>query len=97
VIELNDPLFILPSYHPNQILVVDAFPGEAFDSWKRTFLIPLSSKNKVGFVDGLITCPANDSPLLSYWQRCNDLVGLWILKFLMKGDIRKCFVLQRYN
>jgi len=54
-IEPNDHLFIHPSDHPGQILLVNAFNREDFDSWKRTFLITQSSKDKVGFVDGKIT------------------------------------------
>ena len=74
-IKPNDPLFIHPSDHPEKTLVVDAFHGEDFDSWKTTFLIALSSENKVGFVDGKVARPANDSPFLPYWQICNDLVA----------------------
>ena len=84
VIEPNDPLFIHPSYHPGQILVANAFDGENFDSWKRTFLQALSSKNKVGFVDGTVEQPAADSPLFPYRQRCNDLIACWILNSLHK-------------
>lgn len=92
VIEPNDPMFIHPSDHPGQILVADVFNGEDFESWKRTFLIALSSKNKVGFIDGKVSRPADNSPLLSYyWQRCNDLVASWILNSLHKdilGTVR---------
>ena len=93
LIEPSDPMFIHPSDYPGQLLVANAFDGENFDSWKRTFLRALSSKNKVGFVDGKIAQPAADSPLLPYWQRCNDLVASWILNSLHKdisGSILYC-------
>ena len=93
VIEPNDPLFIHPSYHPGQTLVANVFHGEDFDSWKRTFLRALSSKNKVGFVDGKVAQPAADSPLFPYWQRSNDLVASWILNSLHKdisGSVLYC-------
>jgi len=54
IIEPNDPLYIHPSDFPGQTLVANIFDGENFDSWKRTFLRALSSKNKVGFVDGTV-------------------------------------------
>ena len=57
------------------------------------FLRALSSKNKIGFVDGKVPQPAADSPLLPYWQRCNDLVASWILNSLHKdiaGSILYC-------
>jgi len=53
-IEPNDPLSIHPSDHPGHILVANAFSGEDFDSWKRTFPRALSFMSKVGFIDGSI-------------------------------------------
>ena len=98
VIEPNDPLFIHPFDHPGQVLVSEVFSGEDFDSWKRTFLIALSSKNKIGFIDGKVSRPAVDSPLLPYWQRCNDLVASWILNALHKnisGSVLYCDTAQQ--
>ena len=74
------------------------FSGEDFDSWKRTFLIALSYKNKIGFIDGKVSRPADDSPLLPYWQRCNDLVVSWILNALHKdisGSVLYCDTAQQ--
>jgi len=93
IIEPNDPLYIHPSDFPGQTLVANIFDGENFDSWKRTFLRALSSKNKVGFVDGTVAQPVADAPTFSYWQRCNDLVASWILNSLHKdisGSILYC-------
>lgn len=45
-------------------------------------LLNLSTKNKLGFVDGSITKPAENSPDLKAWNRCNDLVCSWILSSL---------------
>lgn len=47
-------------------------------------LISLSSKNKVGFVDGTIAAPESDSSKLKSWSRCNDIVISWILNSLTK-------------
>ena len=66
LIEPNDPMFIHPSDHLGQTLVANVFCGDDFDSWKRTFLRALSSKNKVRFVDGKVAQPAAHSPLLPY-------------------------------
>jgi len=65
-IEPNDPLFNHPSDYLSQILIANVLNDEGFDYWKRTFFNALSSKNKVGFIDGSIDQPANDSPLLPY-------------------------------
>ena len=76
LIEPNGPLFINPSDYPGQILVANAFDGENFDSWKRTFLRALSSKNKVGFVDGQIP-----QQILLYF-----LIGKGVMTLLPHGS-----------
>ncbi|KAH9666221.1 protein kinase domain-containing protein [Citrus sinensis] len=39
----------------------------------------LRAKNKLGFVDGTISKPDEDEDDGGRWQRCNDLVGSWVL------------------
>ena len=46
----------------------------------------LSAKNILGFVNGAIPQPIDESdPLYSDWQRCNDLVLSWITNCLSQG------------
>ena len=42
-------------------------------------LISISSKNKLGFIDGSIPEPTADEKFYSAWKRCNDLMISWIL------------------
>lgn len=42
--------------------------------------IALSSKLKLGFVDGSHSKPVSTSPLVSYWNRCNHMVISWLFK-----------------
>jgi hypothetical protein len=45
----------------------------------------LSAKNKIGFVNGTILQPNDQSdPVFSDWQRCNDLVLFWITNCLSR-------------
>uniref|UniRef100_A0A2N9GH85 Reverse transcriptase Ty1/copia-type domain-containing protein n=1 Tax=Fagus sylvatica TaxID=28930 RepID=A0A2N9GH85_FAGSY len=45
----------------------------------------LSAKNKLGFVNGTISQPNDESdPLFLDWQRCNDLVLSWITNCLSR-------------
>lgn len=61
-------------------LVSFKFNGEGFTSWKRSMLLTLSAKNKVGFVNGMIKKPVDESCAeFKAWERCNDLVCSWIL------------------
>ncbi|KAK9705495.1 hypothetical protein RND81_07G061300 [Saponaria officinalis] len=50
----------------------------------------LIAKNKYGFVNGEIKKPAEKSPNLQKWIRCDYLVSSWFLNS-MKDDIAACF------
>jgi len=45
----------------------------------------LSAKQKLSLVDGSYKKPDAGSPLLPYWQRCNDMVISWLLNSLHKN------------
>ena len=47
--------------------------------------IALSAKQKLQFIDGTSEKPEADSPLLTHWQRCNDMVISWLLNSLHKS------------
>ena len=44
----------------------------------------LNSKNKLGFVNGRIEAPSEETDPNGYaiWSRCNDMVHLWIINTL---------------
>ena len=73
-IEPSDPLFLHPSDQPGQGLVADIFNGDDFENWRRSMTVALSAKQKLSFVVGTNKKPKAGSPLLPYWQRCNDMV-----------------------
>ncbi|KAF8390314.1 hypothetical protein HHK36_024839 [Tetracentron sinense] len=58
------------------ILVPKVLDGTNYAMWKRSMLISLSAKNKLGFIKGTITTPDEKDPKYSLWQRCNDMVSL---------------------
>ncbi|XP_048501514.1 uncharacterized protein LOC125497856 [Beta vulgaris subsp. vulgaris] len=63
-------------------LVPIVFSGSGFADWKRSMVIALSARNKLGFVDGSISKPSGNANLLKIWTRCNDLVISWFLASL---------------
>ncbi|XP_016514915.1 uncharacterized protein LOC107831649 [Nicotiana tabacum] len=69
-------------------LVNTAFDGKGFQAWRRSVLIALSAKNKIGFING--ACPPPDVTSKEYqpWSRCNNMVTSWFLNSLSKdiGD-----------
>lgn len=50
----NSPLYIHPSENQSFSLVSQPFNGENYGDWKCSVMIALSTKNKLGFIDGRI-------------------------------------------
>lgn len=60
-------------------LVSVTFDGNGFNNWKRSRMLILSAKNKIGFVDGTVSIPEENTSEYKYRSRCNDLVISWII------------------
>ena len=63
-------------------LVSFQFDGTGFGDWKRSMLISLSAKNKVGFIDGTIAKPLITDDHYRSWERCNSMMISWLLGVL---------------
>ena len=74
----SDPLFIHAFDHPGMILVPKVLDGTNYPMWRRSILISLSAKNKLGF----IPTPNETDATYQIWQRCNDMVLSWIFNSL---------------
>lgn len=86
--------YIHPSDSSTNQLVSVKFNGEGFNNWKRSMMLTLSAKNKLGFVNGTISPPDSTSPEYTAWQRCNDLVISWILFNLDENIARSVLFLK---
>lgn len=80
----DNPFHLQSSDNPGMKLVSECFDGTGFGNWKRSMIIALSARNKLGFVDGSISKPDSKSPSYKSWARCNDMVISWILGALSK-------------
>ncbi|XP_021749706.1 uncharacterized protein LOC110715433 [Chenopodium quinoa] len=87
----TSPYYLHPSDNPGMKLVSDKSDGNAYGDWKRSMLISLSAKNKLGFVDGSISKPDSTSPLLRAWERCNSMIISWMLGVLDQNLARSVF------
>ena len=47
-------------------------------------MMALMAKNKVGFVDGTISCVAADDLLYNAWICCNSMIISWLLNFISR-------------
>lgn len=88
-IDYNNELYI---HHgdtsSNCMLAAQKLNGDNYGEWKRAAEIFLSAKNKLGFVNGTCVKPDENSPNLSHWERCNNLVLSWLLHSV-EPDIRR--------
>ncbi|XP_061369921.1 uncharacterized protein LOC133312697 [Gastrolobium bilobum] len=76
----RSPFFMPTSDSPGLFLTNVVLKGESnYDVWAKAFKNALLSKNKVGFIDGSITKPANDAFDETHaWTLCNSMINSWI-------------------
>ncbi|KAE8733468.1 hypothetical protein F3Y22_tig00001120pilonHSYRG00022 [Hibiscus syriacus] len=80
-----NPYYLHQSDNPGMILVRQLLSNDNFHSWKRSMMLALSAKNKLGFVDGSIQAP--DPSMVNQfnaWARANNLVNSWLLNSVSK-------------
>ncbi|KAJ8771285.1 hypothetical protein K2173_026462 [Erythroxylum novogranatense] len=70
--------------NPGAILVTTLFNGNNYFTWSKSMTIALCAKDKLSFVDGTCTQPAEDTTLLTRWRRANSMVKSWILNSMTK-------------
>ncbi|XP_009759866.1 uncharacterized protein LOC142165429 [Nicotiana tabacum] len=78
----SHPYYLSPSDNPGLMLVAKQFNGTCFGAWRRAIIIVLSTKKKIGFINGSFPQPAPTSPLLDQWEQVNHMVISWILNSL---------------
>ena len=80
------PYYLHPSYHPGLIFVTHPLSenGDNYFMWRHSFVNALQSKNKAGFVDGMVEKLDVDSPDLQLWIQCNAMVISWLTNALAK-------------
>lgn len=88
----KDPFYLHGADHPGLVLVPNHLTGAGnFLPWKRSMLIVLSAKNKLGFIHGKIPQPEEDDESYSSWKIVDSTVMSWILNTLSK-ELSETFV-----
>lgn len=87
----DDPLYLQGSDHPGSVLVSTPLTGNNYLSWSISMLIALGAKTKLGFINGKIQVPAEDSFVYEQWKKVDCMVTSWILNLISK-DIVEAFL-----
>ena len=72
-----DSYALHPTDHPRIVLVSQQLQEDNYASWSRSMHLALSSKHKLGFIDGSLKKPdpVTDPILTESWQCTNDIVS----------------------
>lgn len=73
--------YLHPSNNTGLKFVPTPFDGEGYGDWKQGMILALTSKNKIGFVDGTLQKPATN-PNFRAWIRCNRMIIGWFISNL---------------
>ncbi|XP_024017250.1 uncharacterized protein LOC112090349 [Morus notabilis] len=86
--DTNSPFFLHNGDNPGLILVSHPFTGSNYNTWRRSMLMALNAKNKVGFVDATLLRPSAGDLTFNFWSRSNSRVASWLLNSVSKeiGD-----------
>ena len=82
--DLSNPYFTHHSNHPGLVLISKPLNGDNYSAWRIAMTLALNAKNKLGFVNGTIKVPTEETHPDDYatWSRCNDMVHSWIVNTL---------------
>lgn len=69
-----DPLILSSSNNLNMCLCNIMFNGSKFLAWNPSVKMTYGAKLKLGFIDGSIPKPSDNSPNFVKWNRCDCIV-----------------------
>ena len=81
--DISNPLFLHHAESPGAMLMSEALIGENFHARAQSLKKALITKNKFGFVNGIITLssPLVKTPVtIDAWIHCDNMVGSWLMK-----------------
>ncbi|XP_070007396.1 uncharacterized protein [Nicotiana sylvestris] len=84
IVDTSSPFYMHPSDSPGIALVPIPFVGFGYRSWRRDVMRALLMKSKLGFINDDCKKPDPDSSNYRLWERCDDMMTLWILNSLAK-------------
>ncbi|KAL0416757.1 UNVERIFIED_CONTAM: hypothetical protein Slati_3507600 [Sesamum latifolium] len=72
------PYTLHPSDNLGMIISPIQLKGENYDEWARSIRNALRAKRKLGFIDGTVTQPSDDSSEIEDWWMVNSMLVAWV-------------------
>ncbi|XP_016441360.1 uncharacterized protein LOC107766956 [Nicotiana tabacum] len=82
--DVNHPYYLNNSDLPGMTLVNTVFDGRGYPGWRRSILLSLLAKKKLGFINRACQSLDLKYPHHEQWSYVNDMVISWILNTLSK-------------
>ncbi|XP_074357999.1 uncharacterized protein LOC141697493 [Apium graveolens] len=92
--DVSSIYYINPSDASTMQLVSVKFNGTNYNNWKRSILLILTAKNKLGLVNGTLTISDITATDYTAWERSNSLVISWILYNIDETIAKSVFYLK---
>eukprot|EP00257_Ricinus_communis_P018272 XP_015576940.1 uncharacterized protein LOC107261518 [Ricinus communis] len=70
------------------------FTSMNFSSWKRSFVLAVSIRNKKGFLDGSIKKPLPEDSKYLAWICCNNLIVAWLFRSISSPIASTVFYME---
>ncbi|KAL9225843.1 hypothetical protein vseg_001722 [Gypsophila vaccaria] len=70
---------------PGTVITHVVLKGPNYEEWAKGFQVSLGAKRKLGFINGTLKQPADDSVDLDDWWTTNYMVVAWIFKTIERG------------
>ena len=75
---LVSPYYLHPSDNTGQVLTPILLNGSNYERWAKLMLNSLRAKRKIGFVDGTLKRPSDNSDEAEKWDMVNSMIIGWI-------------------
>lgn len=72
------PYYLHPSDNPGALITSVRLSHDNYPEWSTELRNSLQAKQKMGFIDGTIAKPSDDSPDLVRWLAANSMIVGWI-------------------
>ncbi|XP_020242832.1 uncharacterized protein LOC109821048 [Asparagus officinalis] len=85
MIDPSSPFYLHPFDNPGASVTTCLLNGDNYDMWEKAMVNALKVKNKLGFINGTLIKPDEDTPKASKWEACNSMLISWIFNSIEKS------------